>query len=104
MGNDFFSDENKQKRKEVALLEHTRLHELFRKNRFLFELERKRRIEECIEGADPVAREGMELLQKEIDVMMRGAKTAENRLALMEATLSHHVINKFLPALRSFKK
>ena len=100
----FFSEGEKKKREQEALKEHARLAKLFQENRFMFELERRREIERCIKTADPDVQPTLQNMQRDLDIMLKGAKTPENRLALIRATLNHHVINKFIPALNAFRK
>ena len=93
-------EKNRENREKAALAEHDRLHRLFRENRFAFELERKRKIEEVIARAgDEVQRRRLRELQASWDKKMRGAGSKSNRFILAQTFFWEHFHEKWQPAL-----
>lgn len=91
-------------KKQEFLKEHDRLAHLFVTDRFAFELERKRIINKTIDEmrCSEAAREKMRRQQKDLDRVLKGAGSAENRLAMIQALFWHHVVNRWQPALQEF--
>ena len=79
--------------------EHERLSKLFRENRFMFELERKKAIKGVIDSAPEEQREALLALQAKIDKRMKGAGSKENRLVLMQDMFWDHFMNVWKPAI-----
>ena len=84
---------------EHTVSEHERLSELFRTNRFMFELERKKMIKQVIDSAPEDQREGLLAIQAKIDKRMKGAGSKENRLVLMQDMFWDHFMNVWKPAI-----
>ena len=86
-------------RHEQYLAEHGRLARLFATDRFAFELERKRILKENI--ADMCNPKQRRAEQEKLDKMLRGIGSSENRFALIQALLWHHMINNWQPKMDS---
>lgn len=84
--------------------EHDRLANLFVTDRFAFEMERKRIISGAIDDmcCSEEIKERLRAKQKELDRTLKGMGSAENRLAMIQALLWHHVVNKWQPALQEY--
>lgn len=95
----FPAEENRE-----FLKEHDRLANLFVTDRFAFELERKRIINKTINEmcCTEEKREKLRLQQKDLDRVLRGAGSSENRFAMMQAIFWHHVVNRWQPVLQEF--
>jgi len=87
----------KEEQEERALEEHTRKSKLFKENRFMFEIERKKEIESLIKNAPEEYQPKLKQIQKEWDDTMKGAGTKHNRLVLAEHMLMDHFHNIFKP-------
>lgn len=95
--------DEKEKIKEEALKEHTRLHKLFIDDRLSFERERKRMIREVIESAETEEkRQRLMELQEQWDKRMRGAGSKHNRLVLAQTFFWDHFHENFKPAIETF--
>ncbi|HCY87983.1 MAG TPA: hypothetical protein DHV36_22795 [Desulfobacteraceae bacterium] len=87
--------------KTEALAEHERLSRLFRENRFMFELERKKIIQRNISRIRKKAlRKDLEEMQDQWDKIMKNAGSSHNRFVLMQTLLWDAVQNKWLPAIK----
>ena len=86
---------------EEALKKHKRLNELFKTDRFAFKRECLRMTDELLRSRTPERREKIKKIQKEIDAMMKGAGTLENKLSLINALMISYVVNEFLPAIEA---
>ena len=85
-----WTDEKEKWRRE-SLEEHARLSELFKKDRFAFENERKRKIDELINSAgDEVERHRLRELQDSWDKKMRNAGSRQNRFVLAQSLFWDH--------------
>ena len=96
----------KAEKHQEYLNEHERLAKLFVTDRFAFEMERKRLIDEAIDDicwCDEV-KERMRAQQKDLDRILKGAGSTENRLAMIQALMWHHVVNNSQPALQQYLK
>ncbi|MCP4339490.1 MAG: DUF3135 domain-containing protein [Desulfobulbaceae bacterium] len=93
-------EENRQK----YLYEHDRLSNLYITNRFAFELERKRIIREAIDDmtCSEEIKDRLRVQQKKLDKTLKGMGSAENRFAMIQALLWHHVVNTWQPALQNY--
>ena len=93
-------EKDRENREKAALEEHERLHRLFRENRFAFELERKRKIEEVISRArDEEQKNRLREIQAAWDKKMRGAGSKTNRFILAQTFFWEHFHEKWKPAL-----
>jgi hypothetical protein len=91
----------KDKRKEKALERHARLSRLFKEDRFAFERERKRMIDEVISRAgDEKLRESLRALQESWDRKMRGAGSAHNRFILAQEFFWEHFHQTWQPSIQ----
>ena len=96
-------EKEKKSREKASLEKHTRLSELFRKDRFAFEQERKRMINEVINSAeDEGQRKRLKNLQASWDKKMRGAGSRYNRLVLAQTFFWDHFYENWLPAIKRF--
>lgn len=107
-----YSISNSEKHRKY-INEHNRLADLFTTDRFAFEMERKRIIKETINNmsGSEEFKEKMRAQQKKLDKMLKGAGSAENRLALIQALFWDHVVNSWelamqnsIHTLNSFKR
>lgn len=91
-------------KKQAAEKEHDRLAKLYVTDRFAFEQERKRIINKTIDEmhCSEEGREKLRLQQKDLDRVLKGAGSPENRFAMIQAIFWHHVVNKWQPALQEF--
>ena len=95
----------KQKRLDQYIKEHERLHKLFVENRFLFELERKNEIENCInQSRNKEQREDLEKLQNKVDKILKNSGSIHNRFVLMKMLLWDQFHDQFRPILNQFSK
>jgi hypothetical protein len=99
--------DNKTKTSERSidfLKEFDRLVKLFRDDRFGFERERKRLLEEVIAGSpSEKSRDNLRALQENWNRVMRGAGSNQNRLVMSHVLLQDHVANVHIPTLRACK-
>jgi len=94
-------EEERKKIKENAIAEHERLTKLFKENRFAFELERKRMINEVIEGARTEAQKRkLRAIQDSWDKTMEKAGSKFNRLVLAQHIFWEHVNNTWNPSIQ----
>jgi hypothetical protein len=97
----FIWAEEKEKWRRESLEEHARLSELFRKDRFAFENERKRRIDELINSAgDEEEKERLRALQGSWDKKMRNAGSRHNRFVLAQSLFWEHFYEVWQQALQ----
>ncbi len=95
----------KSNRTKKALAEHARLSELYKKDPTSFELERRRLIvREIAQCHDVRLRKKLEQFQSDINRIIKGAGSDENKLMLMQAMLTHKFVNEFIPALKSLEQ
>ena len=79
------TDETKKQRGERALAEHERLARLFKEDRLAFERERKKLIDEAINGASTARnRHRMQEFQQNWDRKLKSAGSSHNRLILAQ--------------------
>ena len=95
---------DKEKIKEEALKNHEKMSTLFKNNRFMFEIETKKQIQEFIDNAPLKHKKGLIELQKKWNTAMKGAGSKHNRLAIAQNILMDHIINNFQPAVESLKE
>lgn len=97
--------EEREQLREKALAEHARLHRLYRENRFAFERERKRAIDELINSAeDEGIRKRLRERQALWDERMRQAGSTHNRFVLAQTFFWDHFFENWLPAIRRFNE
>ena len=97
--------DKKEEREKAALGRHARLSALFRENRFLFELERKRMIAAVIDGApDEALRTELRSFQESWDSKMKSAGSEHNRYVLAQAFFWEHFHERWQPALREISQ
>ena len=95
----------KRKIEEKALEEHARLSKLFNEDRLTFERERKRMIQEVINGAkDEEQKKRLRSLQKSWDDKMKKAGSKHNRFVLAQHLFWKHIDEKWNPALREYSR
>ena len=94
----------KAEKNQEFLKEHDRLANLFVTDRFAFEQERRRIINKTIDDmcCSQEAKEKLRIQQKDLDRVLKGAGSPENRFAMIQAIFWHHVVNQWQPALQKF--
>ncbi len=104
MKNNDWEAERKSNEKR-AIEEHERLHRLFKENRFAFELERKKMVNEIIENAGSEAQKNrLRKMQESWDKTMKNAGSKHNRLVLAQHLFWEHVNNIWNPSIQEFSK
>lgn len=92
---------NKSQIIEKAEAYHDKMSKLFKENRFLFELERKKVIQRTIKSArNEHVRSDLEKLQEKWDRILNNSVSGHNRFVLIQMLLWEHVRNEWLPALK----
>jgi len=97
--------EEKEEREKASLKNHKQLSRLFKKNRFRFEIERKKMIAGIIDSA-----EGEELktklraLQSSWDKRMKSAGSEHNRYVLAQTFFWEHFHEKWHPAIKKLSQ
>jgi sulfite reductase alpha subunit-like flavoprotein len=101
-----FNWNEEQKKIEVdALTEHERLNRLFKENRFAFELEKRRLINQIIESAGKESeKEKLRAIQDAWDSRMKNAGSKQNRLTLARHLFFEHVEKIWNPAINECSK
>ncbi len=94
-------DKEKEERENKSLEEHARRSKLFKENRFMFEIERKKEIEALIKSAPPEYQKKLKETQAEWDNTMKGAGYKHNRLILAEHMLMDYFHGYFVPAVNN---
>ena len=95
--------EEKEKREKESLHNHARLSELFKNDRFAFEVERKKMIEELISSApDEESRNRLRKFQAAWDKRMKGAGSPHNRFVLAQTFFWDHFNEVWTPAIEAF--
>jgi len=96
--------EEKEKRERESLTEHERLARLFREDRFAFERERKRMIDDVINSArGELERERLRTLQASWDRKMKGAGSRHNRFVMAQSLFWDHFYGVWQPAMERFR-
>ncbi len=94
-------EEERKTVNENAAAQHERLHKLFNENRFAFEIERKRMINEIIEGAaNEAQKKRLREIQESWDTKMKNAGSKNNRLVLAQHLFWDHVENIWNPFIQ----
>ncbi len=94
-------DKEKEEREKKSLEEHARRSKLFKENRFMFEIEKKKEVEALIKSAPPEYQERLRETQAEWDRTMKGAGNKHNRLVLAEHMLMDYFQRSFVPAVNN---
>ncbi len=96
-------EEERQKREKESLERHVRLSKLFKEDRFAFERERKRMIQEVIDSSeDEEQRNRLLALQESWDKKMRGAGSRHNRFVPAQTFFWDHFFETWTPAIQQF--
>ncbi len=95
----------KEKREQEALERHARLARLFKEDRFAFERERRRMIEEIIDSAgDDALKARLRELQEAWNRRMQGAGCRHNRFVLAKAFFWEHFHNVWQPGIEEMNR
>ena len=98
-------EEEQKSNEKKAIAEHERLHRLFKENRFAFEIERKKMLNEIIESAGSEAqKERLRVMQESWDNTMKKAGSKHNRLVLAQHLFWEHVNNIWNPSIQEFSR
>jgi len=96
----FKTQQEKEEIRKKALERHSRLSQLFREDRFSFEKERRRLINEVIESAgSEEQKRRLKELQEDWNRRMKGAGSPHNRLILAQTFFWEHFHEVWQPAL-----
>ena len=99
--NSLMWEEEKEKRRKESLENHARLHRLFLENRFSFERERKRAVQELIDSVqDEEMKAKLLALQASWEKRMRGAGSAQNRFVLAQTFFWEHFHQVWNPTIQ----
>jgi hypothetical protein len=91
----------KDKREKRTLEKHARLSRLYKEDRFAFEQERKRLIDEVISSAgDEKLRDRLRSFQESWDRKMKGAGSGHNRLVLAQRFFWEHFHETWQPNIQ----
>ncbi len=102
MENWTLEDKRKEREKE-SLKKHARLCALFKKNRFAFELERKKMIDEIINSSeDEEQRNSLRAIQASWDKRMKGAGSSHNRFVLAQTFFWEHFHEIWQPGIQKY--
>ena len=94
-------NQDKGIREQEALERHESLSRMFREDRFAFERERKRLIDEVINSTDdPCQRARLRELQEKWNRRMKGAGSNHNRFVLAQTFFWEHVREVWQPAIQ----
>ena len=92
---------DRAKRREESLSRHARLHDLFEKNRFAFERERKKMLDEFFDSVeDEDLKNRLVAFQKTWDARMKHAGSPQNRLVLAKFFFWKHFVEKWQPEIQ----
>lgn len=94
---------NREKIREEALEKHKWMSELFKKNRFMFEVEAKKEVEKFINSAPEEYRETLQNLHEQWKNTLKGAGSKHNRLVLAQHMLNEQ-IQRFNECLKPFRE
>ena len=85
-----------------AIAQHERLHKLFNENRFEFEIEKRKMINEIIDSArSEEQKKRLRALQDSWDKKMKKAGSKHNRFVIAQHLFWNHVENIWNPFLQS---
>ena len=98
-------EEEREVVSKKAVTEHERLHELFNENRFAFEIERKKMINNVIENAPTeTQKKKLKAIQESWDNKMKKAGSKNNRLVLAQHLFWDHFENIWNPFIQECSK
>ena len=93
-------EEEKEKIEEEALAEHDQLSRLFREDRFAFEREKKRMIDEIINSAnDEAEKNKLRALNDSWDRKLKNAGSRHNRFVLAQSLFWEHFHEVWQPTI-----
>ncbi len=96
---------DKENREKASLEKHQRLARLFKENRFLFEIERKKMIAEIIDSAgDEKQKNSLRVLQASWDKRMKSAGSEHNRYVLAQTFFWEHFHEKWHPTIKKLSQ
>ena len=96
-------EEEKEKREKESLEKHARLSKLFKEDRFAFERERKRMIDEIINSVeDEEQKNRLRAFQESWDKKMRGAGSRHNRFIQAQTFFWEHFHETWQPTIQKF--
>mgnify|MGYP006309259099 CR=1 FL=1 len=96
---------DKEKREQEALERHARLARLYKEDRFSFERERRRMIDEVIESAgDDDQKARLRAFQESWNRRMKNAGSRQNRFVLAKAFFWEHFHGVWQPAIEELNK
>ncbi len=94
-------EEERLRVEKEALEKHAKLSALFMENRFMFELERKRMINNFINSVkDEKRRQNLMDIQADWDRKMKRAGSDHNRFILAQTFFWEHVLNVWQPSIK----
>lgn len=98
-------EEERKKLNKKAIEQHERLHKLFNENRFAFEIERKKMLNDVIENAPTeTQKKRLRAIQDSWDNKMKKAGSKHNRLVLAQHLFWDHVENIWNPFIQECSK
>lgn len=96
-------EQEKEKREKESLEEHARLSKLFKQDRFAFERERKRMIDEVINSVeDEEQRNRLRAFQESWDKKMTSAGSKHNRFVQAQTLFWEHFHEIWHPSIVTF--
>ena len=96
-------EDERKKTEEEALAEHARLSRLFREDRFAFEREKKRMIDEVINNAkDEAEKNRLRALNDSWDRKMKNSGSKHNRFVLAQSLFWEHFHEVWQPTMERF--
>ena len=99
-----WEEERKVAEKE-AIAQHERLHKLFNENRFAFEIERKKMLDEIIESAGSESqKKRLRAIQESWDNKIKKAGSKQNRFVLAQHLFWDHFENIWNPFIQECSK
>ncbi len=97
--------EEKEKRERASLDKHYRLSKLFKEDRFSFEKERKKMIEELINSnSDEDTKDHLWKLQAAWDKKMKGSASPHNRFILAQTFFWNHFHEVWAPTIKTVNR
>jgi len=94
---------NREEIEKEALENHKRMSDLFKNNRFMFELEAKKQVGDFINNAPEKYRDTLLALHQKWITTLKGAKSKHNRLVLARYMFNEQ-IQKFNDCLKPFRE
>jgi len=98
-------ERERKDREQQWFEDHEEMAQMFQENRLIFELERKRLIGEKIDRyADNHIGPSLSRQQEELEEMLSGNPSPQNRMALVEKVLIDKLHNELAPAVQRLKE